>query len=132
MAQLNFGNSTLDALACSCWVTKQCGGVHRVSVWMGLHALTVLWSSSKQWQLMKIWRCMTCLYTQASLGHPLAGALTHQPSSCLLVTVFQEEQVRPVAHPAAPLLQYLLQSHWPWNHMATSASKESRTQHGVK
>lgn len=108
MDQFHFGNSTLDHLARSCWGTKRGGGVYRASVWMGLCAFAMPQSSSKQWQQVKVWMCMTCSYTWAAVRHPPAGAPTCQPSRCSLQTIFQEEQVPPTAHPATPLLQDLI------------------------
>lgn len=39
MDQFNFGKSTLNHLAHGRWDTKQGGGVHHASAWMGLRAM---------------------------------------------------------------------------------------------
>lgn len=111
--KFNFGNSILDHLARGCWGTKQGGGVNHTSVWLGLCALAMLWTSSKQWQFVYM------------SGHwtPTCRCSDMPAIQRFTTTIFQAEQFPAMAHPPAPLLQHLLHSSWSFNYMARQLLK---------
>lgn len=120
MDHFNFGNSILDHLARGCWGTKRGGGVNHTSVWMGLCALAMLCTSSKQWQCMKI-RCawLVCIHERPLGTHLQVLWHASHPEVYCKLSSRQSNSLPWHQHP----LQHLLHSSWPFKYVARQLLK---------